>query len=613
MKFNKLVAKGLSIGLLLNSMSILSYANTEIPNRYQNLEGEYITIDDSTEGNLEEIEIFGNTIQDPNNLEGIQSVGDLYVDKNGNPILDSQGRKQYKINLISQNSIEITLDKFSYRKSGNWIINGQKCIINNKTANMYYEIFFNHNNVLSSNEKYTMFVKVINNTLQTTIEDRVAFSIIPYSSDSSVNHSYNIHNIPSEIVIPFSTAYDAYTNPDRIGSIFVDYWVTGDIELELYLTKGTFSSFDEYKKYKKEKNIELLLPSQLQKVGDVADRLYWDNIKKRYVIEKNIKELTLTGKEKWQGGYMADINTSRFAFYKDDATIHNVISNRFSVNNWSNGVFIHPQGIIYVTLPSTQMSVGEFKNYLDLSPIKILYQINESFIIDTNITSKLKIPTYNEKTHIYVDSENGINPTLKVTVDRLPQIAKEAVAQAEIHNTNHNIALARRYINMLPESSYKDQLQNQLNEIFSSDMVLDMKTATSNLDIYIKCENILQMSLDTNQISFDDFSGIEDVVKENAVNISINSSLPYQLNAYLPSEIQNSDKSVAMDKSILNIKENSQSNYQTFTNTTDKIILKDNCSAGNYLTHGVDLKLAGGIAHEKDVYKATIKLEAEQK
>ena len=142
---------------------------------------------------------------------------------------------------------------------------------------------------------------------------------------------------------------------------------------------------------------------------------------------------------------------------------------------------------------------------------------------------------------------------------------------------------------------------------------LTPKVVSSNLDVYIKSENILQMSLDTNSISFDDFSGIEDVEKINAVNLTINSSLPYQINAYLPTEIQNTDKTKTLDKSILNIKENSESAYQTFNNTTDKIVLKDNCSAGNQLTHGVDLKLSGGIAHEKDVYKAVIKLEVEQK
>ena len=68
-----------------------------------------------------------------------------------------------------------------------------------------------------------------------------------------------------------------------------------------------------------------------------------------------------------------------------------------------------------------------------------------------------------------------------------------------------------------------------------------------------------------------------------------------------------------MDKNIFNIKENSESAYQTFKNIRDKVVLKDNCNSGNNLIHGIDIKLKGGIAHEKDVYKTTIKFEAKQK
>ena len=160
---------------------------------------------------------------------------------------------------------------------------------------------------------------------------------------------------------------------------------------------------------------------------------------------------------------------------------------------------------------------------------------------------------------------------------------------------------------------HKDLLQDKLNSVFPNSLVLDRKTATANVDVYIKCENMLSMSLNTNSIIFDDFSGVEDMEKQGIVEISINSSLPYQLNAYLPVEIENSNKSNIMNKEILNIKESNELNYQYFDNTTDKIVLKDNCVAGNDLSHNVDLKLKGGIAHEKDVYKTTIKFEVEQK
>ncbi len=52
MRLKTFLAKGLSFGIILNYLSVISFANTEIHNRYQTLEGEYITIDDTTKGNL---------------------------------------------------------------------------------------------------------------------------------------------------------------------------------------------------------------------------------------------------------------------------------------------------------------------------------------------------------------------------------------------------------------------------------------------------------------------------------------------------------------------------------------------------------------------------------
>ena len=117
----------------------------------------------------------------------------------------------------------------------------------------------------------------------------------------------------------------------------------------------------------------------------------------------------------------------------------------------------------------------------------------------------------------------------------------------------------------------------------------------------------------TNYVSFDNFSGVEDMDMEDAVEITISSSLPYTLSAYLESEIQNSDRSKTLDKSILSIKEDSETNYSSFSNTVDKLILKDNCQYGNSVSHGVDIRLNGGIMHEKNAYKTTIKFEAQQK
>ena len=190
--------------------------------------------------------------------------------------------------------------------------------------------------------------------------------------------------------------------------------------------------------------------------------------------------------------------------------------------------------------------------------------------------------------------------------------AQKAVEQAESSLDSIDISNARYLVNNLPESLIKDELQDRLTNLFPSNLVLEEKKITFNTDIYIKPENSLSMTLSTNSIVFEDFNGVEDMEKINAVKISVSSSLPYSLNAYLATEIQNSDKSSSIDKSILNIRESSETDYKTFTNNDGKVILKENCIAGNESIYNIDLMLKANVIHEKDIYKTAIKFEVEQ-
>lgn len=192
----------------------------------------------------------------------------------------------------------------------------------------------------------------------------------------------------------------------------------------------------------------------------------------------------------------------------------------------------------------------------------------------------------------------------------------EKIEEGEINKIKELESL----INQLPDSPEKESLvvdfedlKANLPDIPDIDMTLERKNVSSNLDIYIKSQNMLSLSLDTNVVEFTDYSGVEDMEKANAVNITISSSLPYSLSAYMPVEIANSDKSKTLPADILNIKESSELDYKQFTNTTDKIVLKDNCIKGNDLVHSIDLKLSSNLAYKADVYKTVVKFEVEQK
>ena len=625
---NKNIAKVLTIGLLLNNLSILSNATTsinDIPNRYQTLEGEYITIDDSEKGTLHEIEIFGNTVQDENNIEDIQSVGDLYADEDGNPILDKQGREQYKIDIISGNKNLIKFDKLVYKKDrpneGVEVINGG--------------YVYNGNNL---DNRPTFIQDVMPDTTYTiSFEDIIGgatLNIIQYSKMPL----YALEDEESFIKIE-----SIYEHSDKK----ITFTTTSDckyIGVSFYANSGIYEGFTnlqlELGKYKtnyvKSKYLSktLLLPCQLQKVGNVADRLYWDNEKGRYIIEKNIDSFTLGeikpfevdtyggGADYW-AHIWTDIGIERgYRHQSKIITNYNTIDkNTTYLMYWTHQLRLltRPWVIKEGATSAREISADEYMEYANANNIykedTIVMIIKETpSLIETNITSKIKIPTYDKKTHLYVETENRINPTLKVTVDRINQIAREAVRKAENESTIHNVNTARNLVNQMDQGELKEELQQRLNNISTlNDLQIERKTSTSNIDIHIKSENMLSMTLSTNSILFEDYSGIDELEQSNAIKIDINSSLPYQLNAYLIDEMYNTDKSKKIDIDRLNIKDNSEVDYKEFTSINNKLILKDNCNAGNDILHNIDLKLLGSNAYEADIYKTVIKFEAEQK
>ena len=425
--------------------------------------------------------------------------------------------------------------------------------------------------------------------------------------------------------------YDS--NFKYLGQNFIDSGViklkdsTRYIRINLYIPHTSVEDFMTYGQLEKSSkhtdytkgvysitNINLKEP--LRSINDTKDVL--KKIKNEWYIERKCSEVKFDGSD--DEGWI--LNTSHDKIFEDYIVFHqligrkNAISDKFPVDLISNAPYEHIRvtdsyTFIYIEKSRLEsLDLNGFKKWLSQNPINLVYELNESVYEKVDFNYKV----LESEDLLNINGESLIPVNIKATVDRVVNNAISSTEEAISTPTSYNISSARMWVNQMPESSLKDEMQMRLSNISNiSDIQLDRKSATSNLDVYIKSENVLQMSLDTNSISFEDFSGIEDVEKLNAVNITINSSLPYQLNAYLVTEIQNNDKTKTMDKEILQLKENSEPDYQYFPNINEKMILKDNCPSGNDLSHSVDILLKGGLAYEKDVYKATIKLEAEQK
>ena len=233
---------------------------------YQEYEGTFITATDKSEDDtidtdrfIEVTEIFGNTIQDENNLEDIQSVGELYVDDEENPILDDLGREQYKIEISSCNDNINTSSLIL-----GWLDNNGN-------------VSPSHSDLVTSDFVYvkknsTIWLKLKNNNSN--------FFVCEYDCN------YNF--IKKSFVI--MNNYPCYELSENTTFIKVMIQINSDIEEKLqisYYYNGSY--FDRC-----ENKTTILLPCQLQKVGDVYDRLYWDSEKGKYVVEKNDTQLIET-------------------------------------------------------------------------------------------------------------------------------------------------------------------------------------------------------------------------------------------------------------------------------------------------------------------------------
>ena len=430
----------------------------------------------------------------------------------------------------------------------------------------------------------------------------------------------NGNRLNSTPITSNNTTYKTFTAKDGAYTYYIENGERGVCRVrieDVWIYEG---EYDERKHVSRSeyKEMEIPLKEPLRGIKNVnKDRIVKMN--NNYYIERNLGQVTFDGSadENW---YIAGIYSKYIQIdipnAKPDAkAVSNRLPYKGIINAHENNPiamsFVRdPKGVRLKPFEKNDMTLNEGREWLKENPITIIYELDSP--IYEKINANLDVYLHEGDNYIQTNSNLPIN--MKVTIDRTANIAFEAIELAKINPTLENLSKARMWINLLEESIKKDELQEEINNITNIEgLEIEKKNITSNMDVYIKSENMLLMSLSTNSITFDNYSGVDDMELNNAVNISINSSLPYQLNSYLLSEIENSDKSNRIEKDLLNIKLSKDSNYKTFADINEKLILEDDCDAGNNKSHSIDLKLKGSQAHKADIYKTVIKFEAEQK
>ena len=344
---------------------------------YVNVEGSYISTDSSV-GYLKDVKILGNTIQSASNLADIRSVGDKI-----------EGQELYEIPVLSvgKNLFDGIIEM------GDISATGEEVASKTATRTSFIRIKKGINYVVSGNR--------INSSSWTKImhyDINKKFIATKYSVDSTVDGFIKV----------------VKHNPNQ------EQW-------NFQIEEGTQPT--PYEPYIEDK-LTILSPVQLEKVGDIADRL----IEKGGVwgVEKNIKTVVFDGtvvNGDVSSNFPSDNSSMFYIVFTDTANDSVLICDKFPNKNISHisnrnveGVFVSVNGsnnafyfrIFNDKLPT--QDVQGFKQWLSENNVTIKYKtVNPSFIPLPH-DQQIKLRTFANKTNISFLTE--IEGTIKAQVPK---------------------------------------------------------------------------------------------------------------------------------------------------------------------------------------------------
>ena len=333
-----------------------------------------LNLKDTLDGYLKNVEVIGNTVQDTNNLADIRSVGDKV-----------EGQELYKIDVVS---------------CGKNLYNPNKVIIGNITENGDFQSV--NNQILSD------FIQVKSNnyyihSLQSS--DYVVNGFIGYDSNKNFVRFLrtSVDIIDENIKFVRVRFRKNNSNPITIDDVHI---------AKPQLEEGRIIT--AYEPYQEQK-LEILSPVQLEKVGDVADRIICkDGV---WGIEKHIKTVVFNGSEDWSSQNWGDTSVDHLAYkltlldVKDfgwnDVKATWIICDTF-IPNYSivsceiEGITkLQANQILAIKLHKDKApNITEFKSYLSKNNILVKYILAEPRFIPLPHDQQVKLRTFAGQTNI---------------------------------------------------------------------------------------------------------------------------------------------------------------------------------------------------------------------
>ena len=399
----------------INTMnSEIDNINTDLIGVSESIEGSWISVD-SKDGYLKDIEILGNTIQDADNLADIRSVGDK---------LENQELYEIPV-LIRGKNLCIGIENGQYNENG---------------------VKQEH----STRSRTSKIIQVLPNSTITISGWTGATTTVFYMN----TYDENMRNISRVNVTMPLKGEKTVTIPSNayFVSFTKDACIVADQKVQIEV--GDIAT--EYEPYQ-EQQITILSPMQLEKVGDVADRI----VEKDGVwgVEKNINTLKITENEDWRMSYGSltaetRINTRQFYINScDNLNLGNEnkpICNKFKYgepvyDKDVEGITFISNGTYRLRIGHTSKSVDEFKEWLRNNDVFVKYPTTQPQFIPLPYDQQIKLRAFANKTNISFGCE--IEPTLKA------QIPKSIGATVNSHTEQiDNLSKEIDKINNLEES-----------------------------------------------------------------------------------------------------------------------------------------------------------------
>lgn len=332
-----------------------------------------LTINNTLDGYLKDVEIKGNTVQDPDNLADIRSVGDKV-----------EGQELYEIPVLSCGK----------NLFGNFIVGGYYGSDGN---------IINHSNSVYSNE----YIRVEPGKKLLGNHNKSSMQICSYDINKNFLRRNNVelyrHTIADDvrfIKVSFYDLNDALNN-----------------QFQLEFTEGNMTKPTLYEPYQEDK-LTILSLVQLEKVGDVRDRIVCkDGV---WGVEKNVITKLFDGSENNVTGVSLDGNGLNYRLcYSRKKVLDNVadssklMSNKFECFVYSSSTnnvtvpsfrFIYTNSELYCVVPATEFpehpSTQAFKEKVASYGTYIKYPTTQPQFIPLPHDQQVKLRTFANKTNI---------------------------------------------------------------------------------------------------------------------------------------------------------------------------------------------------------------------